>query len=196
LLLAQAAQSLADQGLPISLNAEMPAFTPTGDEEGIEQLSRIVGAEPEFVDAFLTLPGKDLDPDVYGLLAATLSRALDHKPQDAKLHCAHGRVLDRLGKADEAIAATRQALSLEPRSVQALIQLARLYQQTDRHEDARVRLEQALALGGEYADVYYMLGNLYRHSGQIERARWAYGQALKINDHYEAARTALDSLAA
>ncbi len=196
LLLTQAARSLADQGTPVSLHAEIPTAPSNGYGEAIEHLSRIVAAEPDFIDAFLTLPSADVDADTYAMLAETLNRALDFCPQDAALHSARGRVLVRLGRADEAILATERALDLDPRSVQALVQLAELYQQTNRHDDARDRLERALALGAEFADVYYLLGNLYRHGGQIERARWAYGQALRINDHYEAARTALDSLAA
>ena len=196
LLLAQAAQSLADQGTPVSLNAEVPAWAPAEDDVGVEQLRRIVEVEPEFIDAFLALPGENVDPGVYRTLAETLNRVLQQGSGNAALHRACGQVLARLGRADDAIIATERALELDPHSVAALVQLAKLYQQTDRHEDAQVRLEQAIASGGEYADVYYLLGNLYRRSGRTERARWAYGQALKINDRYEAARAALDSLAA
>ncbi len=200
LLLAQAAKSLADQGLTIELLAEMPSAEPAGDSRAVEQLSQVVESEPDFVSAFLELPVADLtgelDQEVYAVLADTLNRALDRRPQHAGLHCAAGQVFDRLGRADEAVAATERALDLAPGYAKALVQLARLYQQTDRHRDALARLEQALERGVRYADVYYMLGNLYRRNGKLERARWAYEQALKVNDGYEAARNALASLAA
>lgn len=197
LLLAQAAKSLADQGCTVSIRADMPEVHPAGDDEAIEQLSRMVQAEPEFIDAFLTLPSQeDLDTEVYAVLAEALNRALEHRPQEPALHCAQGWVLNELGRPQEAIAATERAVDLDPRFIRALIQLARLYQKTDRDKDAVTRLEEVLRLGGEYADVYYLLGNLYRRNGQIRRARWAYVSALKINDRYEAARTALRTLAA
>ena len=200
LLLAQAARSLADQGLTVDMQAEMPGEEPEADDEAVEQLSRVVEVEPEFVDAFLEMGAAnlnaDFDREVYSVLADTLNRAVGRCPEQAALHCAAGRVLDRLGKPDEAVAATERAVDLNPSYAPALVQLARLYQQTDRHQDALVRLEEALNLGVRYADVYYMLGNLYRRSGKLERARRAYEQALKVNDGYEAARAALATLAA
>jgi Flp pilus assembly protein TadD len=77
-----------------------------------------------------------------------------------------------------------------------LIQLGRLYHQAGRDPEAIERLCQVIAMGAEYADVYYLLGNLYRRNGQAAQARRAYVRALKINKNYEAARTALETLAA
>lgn len=200
LLLSQAAKALADQGQPMQLEAEMPPDKPPQDEQALEQLSRIIEAEPEFVDAFLELPSADqaseMDREVYAVLAETLNLALDRSPKLPALHCAAGRLFDHLGRSEEAVAATERAVDLDPGYAQALLQLARLYQQTDRHQDALVRLEQALRAGARYADVYYMLGNLYRRNGWLEQARWAYVQALELNDDYEAARRALATLAA
>jgi superkiller protein 3 len=196
LLLAQAARSLADQGFTFTFQADMPGEHLTEDDGTIEQLSRIVEAEPELIDAILGLPSQKVDTDVYALLAETLNRALERRPQASALYRAQGQVLERLGRPNEAIAATERAVDLDPRSVRALIQLAKLYQQTDQDEDAVTRLEEVLRLGAQYADVYYLLGNLYRRQGQTERARWAYVSALKVNDRYEAARTALQTLAA
>ena len=196
LLLAQAAQALSDRGQPVDIQARIPG--PESDEYtgGIEQLSRIAEADPEFVDAFLGLPPEQVNEDIYAMLAQTLSRALDRRPQDAALHCAAGRVFARMGREDQAIHSTERAVDLDPRHVQALIQLGRLYLQTDRDADAVERLQAAIAMGGEYADVYYLLGNLYRRNGQAARARHAYVRALKINKNYQAARTALETLAA
>jgi tetratricopeptide (TPR) repeat protein len=200
LLLSQAAKALADQGQPVQLEAEMPPDELSRDEQALEHLSRIVEAEPDFVDAFLELPEADqsseIDREVYAVLAETLNRALDRSPRLSALHCAAGRVLDQLGRQEEALAAIERAVDLDPGYVQGLVLLARLYQRTDRHQDALARLEQALRTGVRYADVYYMLGSLYHRNGWLEQARWAYTQALEINDRYEAARRALATLAA
>lgn len=200
LLLAQAAKSLADQGLPVDLHTEMPADEALADDKAIDQLSRLIEAQPDFIDAFLELPALEaapgMDRDVYALLAETLNRALDRHPKRAALHCASGRVMALLGRSDEAVAATECAVDLDPRMTRALVQLVDLYQQVDRHADALVRLERALQAGVRYADVYYLLGNLYRRDGKTDRARWAYSQALQINENYTAARSALEALAA
>ncbi|MCH7813013.1 MAG: tetratricopeptide repeat protein [Planctomycetes bacterium] len=196
LLLAQAAQAMADQGLTVSIRAEMCDDRALANEPAIEQLSLIVEAEPEFIDAFCTLPAEDRNEEVYAALAEALNRALERSPQKADLHCAQGRILEQLGQPEQAVVATERALDLNPRLIRALVQLARLYQQTDRIDDAVERLERVIQLGVRYADVYYLMGNLYRSRGESDRARQAYVAALEINDRYEAARTALGTLAA
>jgi len=204
LLLSQACKALADRGIRVGVQAVIPddaeydhsAGIGADDAEGLNDLSRIAEREPDFVDAFLMLPAQDLDAGVYSMLAEALNRALERRPEQPTLHLERGQVLDRLGRPDEAIAELERAVELDPAFVRALIVLAKLYQRTDRLQDATARLEQVLRLGVEYADVYYLLGNLYRGQGEIERARWAYVSALRINERFEAARTALQSLAA
>ncbi len=194
LLLAYALKSAAEQGAYAPTLAQMPTPDPVADEESIEQLSRLIEAEPDFVDAFLSLPAEQVNDEVFTMLAATIQQALARQPEHADLHYHCGRVLERLGRPSEAIAETERAVAINPRLVQALIQLGRLYHQTDRLADATTRLEQAIAEGVEYADVYYLLGNLYQRRGDIQRARGAYRSALRINERFEAAREALAAL--
>lgn len=196
LLLSQAAKALSDSGAPVDIEASIPVPESAAETEGIEQLSRIVESDPEFIDAFLDLPSDQIDEDLYALLAEAISQALNRRPGDAGLHCAAGRVLTSMGRHEQAISATERAVGLDRRHVRALIQLGHLYDQSNRDADAVERLEQAVAAGAEYADVYYLLGNLHRRNGQAAQARQAYVRALKINKNYEAARTALKSLAA
>jgi tetratricopeptide (TPR) repeat protein len=195
LLLTMAIQAAREQGHPAPTLAAMPGPDDT-EPEVVEELSRVIEAEPGFVDAFLSLPTSDVDHEVFGLLAATLKRALRRQPELADLHYHCGRVLARLGRPREAINLTERAVALDPKFVKALIHLAKLYMQTDRLADAMTRLEETLRLGAEYADTYYLLGNLYRDTNQMDWARWAYGKALGINEAYEAARRALADLPA
>jgi tetratricopeptide (TPR) repeat protein len=195
LLLTMAVQAARQQGHAVPMLATMPGLD-DADPEVVEELSRVIEAEPDFVDAFLSLPASDVDDEVFSLLAATLKRALRRQPELADLHYHCGRVLARLGQRREAIDLTERAVTIDPKFVKALIHLARLYMQTDRLADAMTRLEETIRLGAEYADTYYLLGNLYRDTNQMERARWAYGKALGINEEYEAARRALADLAA
>lgn len=193
-LLAQAARSTRDKGHIVTVNALMPEDNPTQDEQAIAELSTLIESEPDFVDAFLSLPSEDLDTEVFAMLAATVRRALDRQPEHADLHFHCGRVLHRLGQSDDAINEFEHAVNIKPDFVAALIQLARMYQQTDRYEDARKRLEMALATGVQYADVYYLLGTLYQAEGETDRAKRAYHDALRINDNYQDAQEALARL--
>ena len=196
LLLSHAAQASREAGTAVSVRAQMPGTELTHHDASIEELSRLIERDPEFIEAFVSLEPADVDESVFGLMAMTLKRAIERHPYRAHLHYLSGKVLERLGRAEEAIEAAERAVDIDPRYIQALILLAKLYQQTDRCADAATRLEQTVLWGAEYADTYYLLGNLYRDTGQLERARWAYEHALKINGRYEAARKALDSLAA
>lgn len=194
-LLAQAALALQQEGHPVGVRAVMPSEESLFDEDGINELSLVIEAEPDFVDAFISIPIGQVDEEVFSILLHTIECALARQPEQAELYYHCGRVLARLGKPQEAINANERAVEIDPRFTRALIELGKLYQGTNRTSDATARLEQAVVAGAQYADVYFLLGNLYRDQGQTGRARTAYRQALTINQQFEDARTALVSLA-
>lgn len=193
-LLAQAAQAQQQEGRSPHLSTNMPGEELDTDHAGIDELSRAIEAEPDFVDAFLSIPEPEVNRQVYSMLLSTLRVALDRQPEHAELRFHCGRVLDRLGRRDDAIAESEAAVRIDPRYARALIELAKLYKRTDRNADAASRLEQAITSGAEYADVYVLLGDLYREQGETGRARKAYQRALCINERYEAAHLRLASL--
>jgi tetratricopeptide (TPR) repeat protein len=193
-LLGQAAQALRNQGETVQVRATMPVSDPEWDARELDELSRTIESEPDFVDAFLSLSDGEVEPSVFAILLRTIQAALERQPEHAELHHHCGRVLERLGRRQAAIDANERAVRIDPKFTRALIELGKLYQQTDRNADATTRLEQAVAAGAEYADVYYLLGNLYRDQGQTQRAQSAYRRALRINQRYEAAREALAAL--
>jgi tetratricopeptide (TPR) repeat protein len=194
LLLAEAAKAMQQQGLAVRVRANIAEVDVSEDRRGIEELSRLIEADPDFVDAFLSIPAGEVDERVFAMLLSTLEVALERQPEHAELHFHCGRILDRLGRRDDAIGANERAVDIDPTFTRALIELGKLYRDTDRTEDATARLEQAIVAGAEYADVYYLLGNLYRDQGQVGRARSAYRSALAINNRYEAAQQALAAL--
>ncbi|MCK4658156.1 MAG: tetratricopeptide repeat protein [Phycisphaerae bacterium] len=172
----------------------MPPETEPEDQASLEQLSRHLETEPDFVEAFLSLDAGEVNGEVFAMLAATIRLALERSPEHADLHYHCGCALERLGRSGEAIVALERAVGLKPVFIKALIRLAHLYRQCNRRAEARRRIEQALGLGAEYADVHYLLGNLYRDDGMLERARQAYRHALGINPHYQDAQQALEAV--
>lgn len=165
------------------------------DQSAIEKLGELVACEPEFIEAFLSLPASEVDQEVFSALAATLEYALAGHPQFADLHYHCGAVYRRLGRSSKAIQHAERAVQLNPRYVNALILLARLYAQTERYTDGVERIEQAIQAGGDYADAHYLLGRLLIKTGHATRARDAFRRALALNQNFRAARQALDSLA-
>lgn len=161
--------------------------------EDLELLGQVLVKDPDFVEAFLSLPASDIDPEIFAMLAATIEQALEHHPAYADLHYHCSRVYDRLGRTDAAIEKAQSAVQINPRYVQALIQLGRLYSQTNRDDEAESRLQLAIEHGGDYPDVHYMLGELYRRRGDRTRACVQYRRALEINANYTRAKEALEA---
>lgn len=193
-LLAQAAKAAQQQGQAVRVRADMPDHESDADNRGIGQLSKIIGAEPDFVDAFLSIHAEVVDSRVFSVLIKALTLAIRIHPDHPELHHQRGRVLARLGRSSEAIDENERAVALDPSFTKALIELGKLFRDTDRNSDAAARLEQAVAAGADYADVHFLLGNLYHRQGLVTRARTAYKRALVLNSNYQAAVSALDSL--
>jgi tetratricopeptide (TPR) repeat protein len=196
LLLAQAAKAMQAKGLAVRVQTSMPEVESSPDPHELEELSRLIEVEPDFLDAFLSIPAGDVDERVFAMLLTTLEAALERVPKHAELHYHCGQLLARLGRRDDAIAETEWAVRLDPTLTRALIDLGKLYQATERTADATTRFEQAIAAGAEYPDVYLLLGNLYHRQGFVGRARSAYRRALSLNGRYEAAQQALAALPA
>ncbi len=194
MLLAQATGAARQSGRVVNVRATIPQEDWLADREGIEELSRVIEGEPDFVDAFIAIPTGEVDRQVFAVLLSTLEQALERQPEQAELHYHCGRVLARLGRADDAISASEAAVELNPKYTRALIDLAKLYCQTDRRDDATIRLEQAVACGADHVDVHYLLGNLYRDQGRLGLARRAYRRALSINHGFAPAQKALAEL--
>ncbi|MBN2561818.1 MAG: tetratricopeptide repeat protein [Phycisphaerae bacterium] len=172
-----------------------PVKTAPVDGAAVRALGDLIAEDPDFVEAFLSLPESDVDPEVFALLAAILEAALERHPDFADLHYHCSRVYARLGRTESAIMEADRAVEINPRYVRALIQLGRLHAQTDRSAEAIDRLRAAIDSGGDYPDVHLMLGELYSAGGEPEQARTEYRRALELNADYSRAQSALKELA-
>jgi len=162
----------------------------------LDELAHLIMDEPEFVTAFLELPQTNIDEEIFSAVLRIILRALEYHPEYADLHYHCSCVYQRLGKVENAIDQSKEALQINSRYINATIHLAKLYSQTNQNTQAIDRLQAAIANGANYADVHYMLGDLYRREGRIIQAREHYQQALQINENYAPAKQALQSLSA
>ncbi len=193
LLLTLAAKAATGAGHEVSVDAAS-AGPASVDPDAIETLGRIIIEEPDFVEAFLSLPTSQVDAEVFSMLAGVLERALECHPDYADLHFHCSRVYSRLGRTESAVAEADRAVEINPRYVQALIQLGRLYAEMDLSAKAIDRLRAAVEFGGDYPDVHFMLAELHRKDGRRESARAEYRRALALNANYDSARRALEAL--
>jgi len=176
------------------VRAAMPDPNVAFDRRDIEELSRVIEADADFVDSFLAVSSEHVDDAIYEMLLGAVEAALQRRPDSAELHHRHGRVLERLSRIDDAIDANERAVGLDPRQTRALISAAKLYRIADRQEEAVSRLESAITQGAEYPDVFTLLGDAYRDQGDFVHARQAYHRALTINERYPPAHQGLESL--
>jgi len=87
-------------------------------------------------------------------------------------------------KREEAAAAYRKALALDPSLVAAIINLANLHYARDELAEALALYEQAIALESDFFEAHFNLGNIYHDLGRFADAKACYLEALRLNPTY------------
>jgi hypothetical protein len=104
----------------------------------------------------------------------------------ASRHFAEASAVDA-GDEDQqqtAILAYRRALSLDPRMVAALVNLANLHYAHDAGPEAEALYEKALTIEPTCFEARFNLGNVYHDTGRFEEAVKCYVQALAVDQGY------------
>jgi len=99
-----------------------------------------------------------------------------------------GSVLDERGadeaNLDEAAAAYRKALQLDPYLVAALINLANIHYGRDELAEAQALYERAIGLEPDFFEAHFNLGNIYHDLARFSEAQSCYREALRLNPQY------------
>ena len=85
---------------------------------------------------------------------------------------------------EEAAAAYRQALELDPYLVAALINLANIHYSRDELDEAQALYERAIGLESDFFEAHFNLGNIYHDLGRYGEAQACYLEALRLNPFY------------
>jgi tetratricopeptide (TPR) repeat protein len=85
---------------------------------------------------------------------------------------------------EEAAAAYRQALELDPHLVAALINLANIHYNRDELAEAQALYERAIGLESDFFEAHFNLGNIYHDLGRYPDAQMCYREALRLNPFY------------
>ena len=88
------------------------------------------------------------------------------------------------GKQEEAAAAYRRALELDPYLVAALINLANIHYSRDELAEAQALYERAIGLESDFFEAHFNLGNIYHDLGRFAEAEVCYSEALRLNPFY------------
>jgi tetratricopeptide (TPR) repeat protein len=85
---------------------------------------------------------------------------------------------------EEASAAYRRALEIDPYLVPALINLANLHYARDEIAEAQALYERAIALEPDVFEAHFNLGNIFHDLGRYVEAQACYRDALRLNPAY------------
>jgi DNA-binding winged helix-turn-helix (wHTH) protein/Flp pilus assembly protein TadD len=109
-------------------------------------------------------------------------RALELDPEHVEAHLAYGRLLDALGRPDEALDIKRRALDRDPDSPLVHLQIAMSYWNQRRYADAIEWANRTLAIDARHllareflAGAYWALGDFDRHMAENVRHAETYG---------------------
>jgi tetratricopeptide (TPR) repeat protein len=91
---------------------------------------------------------------------------------------------DGEGHLEEAAAAYRKALELDPYLVAALINLANIHYSRDELAEAEALYERAIVLESDFYEAYFNLGNIHHDLGRFPEAQACYREALRLNPRY------------
>lgn len=116
------------------------------------------------------------DPDAQAMIASG-KRAQSTPLSEAAWQV--GRLLELLGRREEAIVQYREAVAWNPRSLQAQLELSRLLVLTGREDDAAPVYESLLQLDPTNADAMTTLANIRHKQGRDVEARDLYARAVQ-----------------
>jgi len=191
--LSLAARAAKEQGVTVQVRLPEPSG---GAASGSQVLARCVAADPDIVEALLGLPDSDADEEIFSTVLTVLRTALAWHPTFADLRLACGRVLRRLGRLTEAMEETQEAIRVNSRYVQALLEAAELGAQLDQVDLAADYVTRAIEHGADWPDVHCLAGELMVRCNRMAQARNHLQRAMQLNESYARASRAYALLAA
>ncbi len=110
---------------------------------------------------------------------SSFRRALELKPGLAMAHHWYSIYLTQQGRFPEAFTEIRTALSLDPLSIGANLQMASVLMMARRYEDAISQWEKALQMDAGFVNAYRGMTAAYTYLGLYDRARSAAAEATR-----------------
>ena len=119
-------------------------------------------------------------------LAALMGPPREPETSSAEQYFVAASILDDGDPAnfEEAAAAYRRALEIDPYLVPALVNLANLHYAQDAIPEAQALYERAITLEPELFEAHFNLGNIFHDLGRYPEARCSYEAALTLNPTY------------
>ena len=153
-------------------------------------LARLLEVEPDHPDGLALLAALQLD-ESDPAAGATAQRALVADPCCALAWGVAARACERSGDSEQAEAAARRAIELEPRDFESRYLLAQLAVSAGRGGEAVDHLMDALEVNPRFLKAYLTLGDLFTRIGEAGLARRVYAEGSTHLSDVEAVRQLL-----
>ena len=146
-------------------------------------------------EAFIARARALAEQDDYAAAVRVMERAVADHPQDAWAHYWHGAMAEALGRPEEAIAAYRAAIRIQPRLIEAQMNLAGALVRAGRLAEARDRLQTVVELDPVHQPrAWFNLGLIRAQTGDVGGARDAFERAATLDPDLVPAHIQLGTL--
>ena len=135
------------------------------------------------ISRLLSFPGRDRAKETEGAPSPALGQHV--RRAEAEIWFERGLQLEQEGAPlDEVISTYQKALTIDPTSAGALVNLGTVYFNARAFREAERYYRDALAADPEYALAHFNLGNLFDEMGDRVKALQHYQTALRLNPNY------------
>lgn len=162
------------------------AFERDDDRAAADHARRIVGVEPDNVDAINLLGIIACRQGRYGVSNELLNRAIELRPKEAQFVMNLGNALREEGRFESAIDAFGKALRLDPTLTDVHFNLGMAYAELDRHPEAIAAFERFLGPGADGHTVWRLGGTLREQGRWPEAVHFHAAAAAALHDLPEA----------
>jgi tetratricopeptide (TPR) repeat protein len=153
-------------------------------QQAIQDYRRVIVMAPELAEAHYNLGNLYFRHSKWKQAVDCFQRATNQMPNWIPALSDFGAALQKVGRQEEAIAAYRRIVSLEPGHRQANINLSSLYIETRQYQKATHLLTQAAAQCPDDPLILNNLGLAHHHCDQLELAIQTFESAITIAPNY------------
>jgi tetratricopeptide (TPR) repeat protein len=115
---------------------------------------------------------------------ATVTEALNQRPDYAEALLFQGKMLQELGERDRALAAYNASIRANGRIAESYFRRGMVSLQLAQYDNATGDFRQATSLQPNFPEAFYWLGRSYYAEGRLEPALQAFQQAVALNGNY------------
>jgi Tfp pilus assembly protein PilF len=138
--------------------------------DAIQAFSEVVKSRPDYADGYTNIGLTNISWEKYGSARASLEKALELSPNNARALYYMARVEREAGHTQEEVADLQKVVAQYPQSRDARRELGVTYYHLQKPEEARAQFEALQAIDPDDATAHYNLALLYSRLGMTDKA--------------------------